>query len=658
MIQDRASAVSRPLLASLILLLSAAASPHILHLNVWITLFFLAALVLRIASIFRPKLAPGRLLLFLLSLLSLANVIVHYPVLFSGETAVALMTSMVCLKLLEIRSRRDLYVVVFVGYFLLITQFLFEQGMLMVGYVFLLAVGLTGVLVEMNRVSPSVTPLRPLSAALSLLLQAAPMMLVLFIFFPRLSGPIWSLPGQEETGVTGVDDQISMGKFSELALSDAVAFRANFEGAIPAPNLRYWRGPVLWKSDGRNWSPGEPLHTAKIKFGALARPIFYSVTLEPTDNHWMFALDLPSTLPSDSGITPDFQLIRDKPVNQRILYRIGSTLRYNTGLISDRERQRGLQLPSNITARMRSLVDEWQNTGKTNAEVVNLALRHFRENEYYYTFFPPPLENNPVDEFLFETRRGFCEHYATSFATLMRIAGIPARIVIGYQGGEINPMGDYLIVRQSDAHAWVEVWLEGNGWVRIDPTAAVAPERIERSFQFNLAAGSNAIGTPVNFNVQPGLFRRFAQQIRWGIDAINSSWHRWVLGYSKDQQSHLMNLLGLGFLKGHRLVIGMVMFSGIVVLITGFLIWRRGRKRPDPVQRDYLRFCAKFRRKGLRRSSLEGPRDFGARAAARWPRQRDTIDRIIQLYIDLRYGNTAGDRERLLFHRAVRAFKL
>jgi transglutaminase-like putative cysteine protease len=658
MIREGMGTISRPLLASLILLLTAAASPHFLHLNGWITLFFLAALTLRIASIFFPALTPGRLLLFLLAMLSLGNVIFHYPVLYSGETAVALMTSMVCLKLLEIRSRRDLYVVVFVGYFLLVTQFLFEQGMLMVGYVFLLAVGLTAVLVEMNRTNPSRTPTRPLKTALSLLLQAAPLMLVLFIFFPRLSGPIWSLASGETQGITGVGDEVSMGAFSGLIQSNAVAFRADFEGAIPPPNQRYWRGTVLWSTDGKRWWGGEPLRTTKLKLGVLDQPLFYTITLEPTSKSWIFALDLPSTLPPDAGITPDFQMIRESPVTQRILYRVGSNLQYNTGLISEPERQRGLQLPSNVTPRMRKLVNEWRQQGNTSAEIVDLALRHFREQEFYYTLYPPTLERNPVDQFLFDSRRGFCEHYATSFATLMRIARIPARVVLGYQGGEINPMGDYLIVRQSDAHAWTEVWLEGNGWVRIDPTAAVAPERIERSFEFDLAGGSTAIGTPFVFSDKSGFFWRMGRQIRWGIDAINASWARWVLGYRQDQQSRLMDLLGLGFLKGHSLAIGMVVFTGVVVIIIGFFIWRRGRAKPDPVQIDYLRFCNKLRRKGLARSPQEGPRDFAIRAKARWPQQRQEIERIIRLYIELRYGNRAGDRERRAFHRSVRAFQI
>jgi transglutaminase-like putative cysteine protease len=658
MMGERIRAVSRPLLASAILLLTAAASPHFLHLNGWITLFFIAALILRIASIFIPVLTPGRFMLFLLAMVSLGNVIFHYPVLYSGETAVALMTSMVCLKLLEIRSRRDLYVVAFVGYFLLVTQFLFEQNMLLVAYVFLIALGLTAVLVEMNRTDPSQTPARPLKTALSLLLQAAPLMLVLFIFFPRLSGPIWSLASEETRGITGVGDQVSMGAFSGLIQSDAVAFRADFEGEMPPPNLRYWRGPVLWKTNGRNWWGGEPLRTTKTKIGIFDQPLYYSITLEPTDKPWMFALDLPSILPPDAGLTADFQLLYKRPVTQRILYRAGSNLRYNTGLISDQERQRGLQLPSNITPRMRKLVDEWQQRTTTNADIVNLALSYFREQEFFYTLYPPKLERNPVDQFLFESRRGFCEHYATSFATLMRMAGIPARVVLGYQGGEVNPMGDYLIVRQSDAHAWTEVWLEGNGWIRIDPTAAVAPERIERSFQIDLAGDSAATGIPFSFGDESGIVWRITRQIRWSLDALNASWARWVLGYRRDQQSRLMNMLGLGFLQGHTLALGMVLFTGITVLIVGFFIWRRGRKKPDPVQSDYLRFCNKLRREGLRRSPQEGPRDFAVRASARWPQHRQEIDRIIRLYIKLRYGKRSGDREKRMFRRRVRAFKL
>jgi transglutaminase-like putative cysteine protease len=648
--------IGRPLLASLMLLLTAAAAPHFLHLSSWISLFFLAAVGARTLFLLRGWRLPGSFVLLLLALVGVGNVLFNYPVIFSGETTIALMTSMVGLKLLELRSRRDLYIVVFVGYFLLVTQLLFQEGMLMLGYVFLVALGLTAVLVEANRIEPSRTPLRPLITAASLLAQSLPLMLVLFVFFPRLAGPIWSLTGPAQ-GSTGMSDRIAPGSISELALSREVAFRADFDGPLPPSPQRYWRGPVLWDNNGRSWNSGAPLPGLANRVTTFGPPLHYTVTLEPTDQRWLFALDLPMSVPEGAVQLPDYQLRRLQPVSSRILYRASSQLRYNTGALSEAERQRGLQLPDNITPRMRALVAQWESQGGNRASIVLQALRYFRQEPFYYTLNPPPLAENPVDQFLFESRRGFCEHYASAFATLMRIAGIPTRVVVGYQGGEYNPMGGYLIIRQSDAHAWNEVWLTGQGWVRIDPTAAVAPERIEQTFEFDPATAFAAVGTPIRFEIEAtwaqGILRRF----RWGVDAVNASWHRWVLGYTQKRQSQLMDLLGLGFLHRRGLAIAMILFTSVVVAVLGTLIWRQGRQLVDPVQKEYLRFCNRLKRRGLARRANEGPLDYGERIARRWPEHRATATRILRLYIKLRYGGADSREGRVRFRQLARAFK-
>ncbi len=651
--------LSRRLLIALILLLVAAVAPHILHLHGWITGFFQASVALRIASMLRPKLLPGRLLLFVLAMVGLANVIVSYPVLFSGEAAIALMTSMVGLKLLEIHSRRDLYIVVFIGYFLLATQFLFNQEMVMVGYVIVLTVALTGVLLENSRHHPSNHPIKTFGTALALLLQALPIMLVLFIFFPRLSGPVWFLDVFERSGTTGLSDSITMGSISNLVLSSKVAFRVEFKDPPPAPPLRYWRGPVLWETDGKGWTRGKPLiYSNPPQLHTEGPAIEYSVTLEPTGRRWVMVLDLPDTIPHQSEMLGDFQVLRGEPIHDRIRYSASSRVRYNTGHITPPERAQGLQLPDNITPRIRNLVQGWRSTAANNRGVVNLALSHFRNQEFYYTLRPPIVNDNPVDQFLFESRRGFCEHFATSFTLLMRVAGIPARVVTGYQGGEFNPLGRHLVVRQSDAHAWSEVWLQGSGWVRVDPTAAVAPERIERSFEFDTGFGSNLLGAPIRFgDIQLGTLANMLKQLRWGMDAINASWHRWVLGYTEERQSTLMNMLGLDFLKGRRLAFAMVGFAAIAVLLLAATLWHRGRKRVDPVYADYLRFCNKLKRSGLARRDIEGPQDYQRRIGIWRPEVQLEASQITQSYIHLRYGQSHSKDARRLFHQMVRRFR-
>jgi len=650
--------LNRGLLIALIILLTAAAAPHFLHLHSWITIFFLASVTLRIASIIQPRLLPGKFLLFIFAMAGLANVIINHPALISGETAIALMTSMVGLKLLEIHTRRDLFIVVFVGYFLLATQFLFNQDIYIAGLVMVLTTGLTSVLLENSRQRPDMNPVKSFGSALMMLLQALPVMLILFIFFPRLSGPIWAMDSGEIVGKTGLSDTISMGSISNLVLSRAVAFRVDFTDPIPPSPNRYWRGPILWDTDGRGWNRGKAITSTTPKLFSDQSEVRYSITMEPTNTRWLIVLDMPSDIPDGATLSSDYQVTRKDPIRGRLRYSASSKLSYNTGPISPAEQSRGLQLPGNTTRRMRDLVQEWRSTSTNNLGVVNQALRHFRNQEFYYTLRPPLLGSNPVDQFMFESRRGFCEHYASSFTLLMRLAGIPSRVVTGYQGGAVNPFGGHLVVRQSDAHAWSEVWLHGHGWVRVDPTAAVAPERIERSFEFDANFANGPLGAPINFSgIKLEFMGKMLKQLHWGMDAINTSWHRWVLGYTQERQSMLMGLLGLDFLKGHSLGFAMIGFAAIAVALIGFFLWRSNNKIADAVYADYLRFCKKLAKKGLTRRPTEGPEDFLQRICLWRPDLAQAATNITKLYVRLRYGQTGVKRRHKSLHRIINEFR-
>jgi len=606
------SELSKRELLALILLLALTALPHLMHLKLSISGFFIGMLTVRLIAVAHPRLLPGKLLLFALTLGGLGNVLYHYPILFGKEAGVALLTSMLALKLMEQKKRRDAYVLVFIGYFTLITQFLYRQDMLLVAYLFLVVIGLTAVLVEISRKEPSVSLFRPLGVSLSLLAQALPLMLILFIFFPRLSSPLWDLSPVQGQATTGVTDRISPGSISRLSRSTAVAFRVDFGDMIPTPPERYWRGPVLWQTDGQEWSVGEEQRIDRDNPPSLlhaARLISYTVTLDPTPGSWLYTLDLPTVIPSGTRLETDFQLTRSA-----------------------------------------------RDGGASNREVVTRALGFFRREPFFYTLSPPLLTLNPVDQFLFESRRGFCGHFATSFTLLMRIAGIPARVVAGYQGGEINPLGDYLMVRQSDAHAWSEIWLEEGGWTRIDPTAAVSPQRIEQSLDPDLIIDS--IGAPVVFSgAANGFLRSLARQVSMGLDAINTSWHRWVLGYSQKRQTRLMELLGLGFLRGTRLAYGMLAAAGVVVLIMTLTLLFRTRERRDPVRAAYDRFCRRLENRGLTRQPHEGPRDFARRVVAARPESAAAVKAITRLYIGIRYGRMGSREDRQRLVRMIRAFR-
>lgn len=302
-----------------------ATAPHLLHLAPGISTFFIAIIGLRLLALHFPGLLPGRLLLFLLTIGGLANVLAHYPLLLGRDAGVALLISMQALKLLELRRRRDIYVVVFLGYFILVTQFLFRQEMLLVGYVSVALVGLTAMLVQINRATVSERRLAPYTLALALLLQALPIMLVLFFLFPRFESPLWDLGLEQKGAVTGISDRITPGSISRLSRSRAIAFRVDFErDTMPPPALRYWRGPVLWDTDGKSWVQGKKLPGPPDRLLAASNPIPYSVTLEPTPGSWLFALDIPRQTPPNSRLSADFQLTSAQRISRRTRYQGGA----------------------------------------------------------------------------------------------------------------------------------------------------------------------------------------------------------------------------------------------------------------------------------------------------------------------------------------------
>ncbi|MCW8944647.1 MAG: DUF3488 and transglutaminase-like domain-containing protein [Sedimenticola sp.] len=650
--------LSRPLLYSLTLITALVVAPHFQRLNAVIILAFLAVLGLRWGTLYFSGWKPGKLVLFTITLMAAILIFTTYPLLMGLEAKVALLSLMLGLKLMECRSQRDLIVVLFLGYFTLITHFLFDQEMLLVGYVFIMVITLTALLVEASRTSPSEGwHFKSLRYSGAMIVQAIPIMLLLFFLFPRISGPLWNLGVDNSTGRTGLSDSITPGDISNLIRSRAVAFRVDFDETAPPPQQRYWRGPVLWNTDGYRWTRTRYLQTEPVSYRSDAPPISYQVTLEPSPNDWLYALDLPETLPSEATLLPDFQIKAKNIRNRRHRYAVTSRLSYHTGSLNERERGLGLQLPDNITPRMRDLVRQWRSQNTSDLALVNQSLRYFRSEPYYYTLTPPLLGNNPVDQFLFDSRRGFCEHYATSFTSLMRIAGIPARVVTGYQGGELNPLGNYLIVRQSDAHAWSEVWLEESGWTRVDPTAAVAPERIEQTFDFDLEENS-ILGIPVIFSTgNSGLLKDLTHQFRLGIDAANASWHRWVLGYSKEQQQKLMQQLGLGNLNAMKLAIAMILAIAVMILLLLYLLRLRSEVKPDPVLKDYLTFCRRLSGKGIQRFPHEGPDDYSHRIIRKRPDLRQSVNAITQHYIRLRYGQSDSPQLRRTFHRLVRQFR-
>lgn len=633
------------LLASMLL----AMAPLLLHLQPWIGLFvvLLAAWRYQIARSHKPL--PRLYVLLPLTLLGAMAVVLSHGSL-GRNASVALLVLMMAMKLLETSSRRDAMLLVFLSCFLLITGFLFSQALPLAAYLALPLVALTATLLDLSHPNGTLPPRRRLRLTFILLGQALPFMLVLFVLFPRLSGPLWRAPQDAASAMTGLSDSMMPGSISELIISDEVAFRAEFRDAIPPPSARYWRGPAFWFFDGRSWRPGmRARHLPPQPLQQRGEPVRYSVTLEPHNRTWLFTLELADQAIADASLNFDHQLLARKPVQTRLRYDAVSYLQYRLQPQIDEEMRRyALQLPAHGNPRTRELGLAWAASGAAPEALVQRALGMFREQAYVYTLTPPALGPDSVDEFLFSTRRGFCEHYAGSFVFLMRAAGVPARVVTGYQGGTLNPVGQYLIVRQSDAHAWAEVWLAGRGWTRIDPTAAVSPSRVELGFAAALPGSE-----PLPMLVRERYAWLQGAYLAW--DALNNGWNQWVLGYNQQRQLELLSRLAGSAVSSQQVATALIVTIALAMLAIAAAILRDSR-RQDALQTAYARFLRKLARAGIMRQPHEGPLEFAARAAAARPTQREAIFAISMRYARLRYGGAAAD-EMAALRQDIRNFR-
>jgi transglutaminase-like putative cysteine protease len=541
---------------------------------------------------------------------------------------------------------------VYLGFFLVMTNFLFSQSIPLGIYLLACVWIFVATLVGFHRVGRTPTLRERLMPSGALLLQALPLMLVFFILFPRVQGPLWALPQDARAGLTGLSDSMTPGNISNLIQSDALAFRVQFEEKIPAYATLYWRGPVLWAFDGRSWTMTEFQPAGTLAYSKSEIPVRYSITVEPHGKHWLFSLDVPGTIPPGSGVRHDLQLRAVRPVDQRLRYEMVSYLDYRYGeKLSGGWRDFALRFDEQRNPRTIALGRQWAAELRDPAAIVNRAFQHFNR-EFTYTLEPPILgDRHPYDEFLFETKRGFCEHYAGSFALLMRAAGIPSRIVTGYQGGEINPFNNELIVRQADAHAWVEIWLESRGWVRVDPTGSVSPLRVEGGV--NAALGPIGAFDTLIAADKLGLLAG----LRYGWQLINSQWDQWVIGYNVDRQRQFLSKVGIAAWDWRNillwLVIGTFAAGGAVAL---GLMLRDLPRRGEPAVAAWKRFCAKLAAAGIVRAPHEGPLDFLTRVSAARPELAEEAGQIVSRYVQARYGAGVSKDEARELARRVRDF--
>lgn len=635
-------------------------APHAGHLPPWASILAATLLAWRGYLAYAGKPLPPRWLLLAILGGSITGILATFHTLFGREAGVAFLILLSALKMLEVRSARDAMVMIYLLCFISITRFFYSQG---IPDALLMLAALWVILATWIQLQSDGLTLRPrLQMAGLLLLQAIPLTLVLFLLFPRVQGPLWGLP-QDAYASSGLDDKMSPGSVGRLTLSDSVAFRVMFTDKPPPRNLMYWRGPVLSSFDGHTWSPA-PHGVPHIKpdLENMDAPSDYTVTLEPHNKLWLFTLEMPTRVSIPAVMTYDFQVQQTSPVTSRLRYNVHSQLGYRINAAEHpAQLQLALTLPPGTNPRARQLAASWHADAPSDDAIVRTALQYFNRESFGYTLTPPQLQGDEIDDFLFNTRKGFCEHYASSFAFLMRAAGIPARVVTGYQGGEYNSFGKYYIVRQSDAHAWAEVWQQGRGWVRVDPTAAIAPARVEMGVAAALPESDSA-ALPLLVRAQSPITAEVPQwllQLRGRLDMLTYQWNQWVLGYNPERQFAFLTRMGMEEITWQRMAYallgGMSVLLGVIALL---LLRQLGIRHNDPVQRLYLKFCRKLARRGIVRGPQEGPQDFSDRAAQLSPQSALAISDITARYIALRYGRDTGAAALQGLRRAVASFRL
>ena len=623
-------------------------APLLLKLPVWLWVLWLAALFWRL-KIHTGKLNfPSSIVKFLLSSLCIVGLFTSFQGAYGVESMVGFLVFTFILKLLELRSRQDGLLMLFISFIAVAAQFLFAQTIVSAVYAIFSCIVLVATwhTIYLNRIVPVRTKL---SKGFVLLIQALPLMLVMFVLMPRL-GPLWRTPLVQNEAHTGFSDSLSPGDIGELVRDTGTAFRVNFlDAPAPASSEMYWRGLILNDFDGRTWNINKQWrrngNAEKVEV-PQTDILAYEIIVEPHYYQWLFSLSTPISINTGrvrAKITKERLIATLRPLTTQLQYTVQSVdpdLLNPVGL-SDVEKAYLTRLPEGNNPQTVALAKSWVADGSTPKQIINKALAWYRQ-DFYYTLQPPLLGENSVDDFLFSSKQGFCEHFASSFSVLMRAAGIPTRVVVGYQGGVYNEIEDYWRVRQADAHAWAEVWLEGVGWKRVDPTSVVAPQRVEQGID-------NALDSSERTMVAAGQFNspKWLTSLRYRIDAANYLWSRWVLSYdAKTQQSLLKKLFG----GTDPIRIGVVTIAIIFFVLTlyTFIVIRPRWQKRTPLQVALIKFDKTCMQWKLQRESEETIAQFAVRLKQHQPQLKDSCDDLARLSQAVLYGENIESKRKLL----------
>jgi protein-glutamine gamma-glutamyltransferase len=590
--------------------------PQVAHLPLWCSLLCAAVLAGRGWLAWGSRPLPSRWWLLGLLALTLAATWATHRTLLGRDAGVTLIAMLLALKTLELRARRDAFVVFFLGFFTMLTNFFFSQSLPTAAAMLVALLGLLTALVNAHMPVGRPPLLQAAKTAGWMALLGAPIMAVLFVLFPRFA-PLWGIPSDAMSGRSGLSANMQVGTIASLALDESIAMRVRFEGPPPPQSALYFRGPVLSSFDGREWLPLRSSFSTPFQAAPALRvsgePVRYEVTLEPHNRPWLLVLDAAGRAPLapgyDTVMTPELQWFANRPITDITRYRAESHLEFQHGpqrfiaalqdytALPPGFNPRTLQWASELRADPRM-------AGADTAAMVRRVLEQLRTGGYTYSLEPGTYGQHTADELWFDRKEGFCEHFASAFVVLMRAMDIPARIVTGYQGGEVNAVDGYWTVRQSDAHAWTEVWHPGQGWLRVDPTAAVMPGRIGASQR--LVAPRGALASAIG-SVSPGL----ATSLRAAWEAMNNGWNQWVLNYTQSRQLNLLK--NLGFEAPSWEDLGYVLIAVIVAVSLGGALWTLWERREhDPWLRLLGRARARLAASGLATHAAQPPRQLAA----------------------------------------------
>lgn len=623
--------------------------PHSVNIPPALFGFFSLMLGWRFTCIWRPQYLPTTRVLFFLTMLALVLLLSQHRHLLGRDAGTNLFILALGLKLLEIKAERDIYLVTYLAFIVAASLFLYEQSLFMAAYILAVCCVLFATLVAIN--SLQIHTRAALKTATVIVMQAIPLTVIIFILFPRVEAPRWMLFEEKNKAKIGLSDSMEPGSISDLGTSEELVFRVKFTGDIPPPKLRYWRGPVLSYTDGKRWT--QVRFKAPVDNPSYAGTAYsYTLLMEAQEKDWVFALDFPAKFSEPLVQNGYYQLINLENPHKRAEYQITSYAQYNTGNLTQSEYQTSIQLPREPSDKIKQLVTQLHGFDSKPDALIQQILNHFRQEDFHYTLTPPLMEDNPIDSFLFSTKRGFCSHYASAFVYLMRVAHIPARVVTGYQGGQFNRVGNFLEIRQANAHAWAEVWLENQGWVRVDPTAAIAPERIEQ--QLNL--DQLELGGDIRFDAGDAKQLNWLKQTRQLWENADYQWQRWVVNYDSNNQSDFLSQFGIHDFKTMMQWL-MTLVGLMTVILSGFLLYQK-KKATDPVLRLYQQFCQKLQAAGLTRTNREGAVDFAQRATTALPEHAEMIEEITAAFIQLRYGRVTTREDFGKFAKLVAGFKV